>query len=267
MRDDGGLEHLGRVASHADAEAVLRGHPSVGECLVTTVEFGKGRKTLIAYVTAVEGAEVDWNELRLFLSTRLPSARAPQTLAGWPHCPERAPARSTGAAFRCRRSATPHGARRAGRGACRSTEVKGRHMERHRGDHGTLLLPVLDSHRRSVAVFDRSVAGSPALAALFTGLYVCESLAFGLGMGFLFCARPLVARHGRSPVLTSAAHLAVAWLLIAWWPQDNYYRLAAKTDWARQAALVYVFNVTLMIAGAVLVAFVAAKPRKTDPTR
>lgn len=49
---------------------------------------------------------------------------------------------------------------------------------------------------------------------------------------------------------------------MAWWPQDNLYRLAAKQDWPRQAALVYTFNIPLMIAGVVVAAYVIAKPPK-----
>jgi hypothetical protein len=53
----------------------------------------------------------------------------------------------------------------------------------------------------------------------------------------------------------------MVWLLVAWWPQDNLYRLTAKTDWGGQAALVYGFNVTLMIAAAVLVVFAVRERR------
>ena len=57
--------------------------------------------------------------------------------------------------------------------------------------------------------------------------------------------------------------LIAALLLIAWWPQDNFYRLATKTDWGRQAVLVYGFNITLIIAAAVLVAF-AIREHRSD---
>ncbi|MDT0542631.1 MULTISPECIES: AMP-binding protein [Streptomyces] len=265
VRDDGGLEHLGRVASHADAEAVLRGHPSVGECLVTSVENAEGHKTLTAYVTPVDGGEVDPSELRLFLATRLPSTRTPRTVVRVASLPRTR-------AGKLDRSALPQPARRDSKR--RASGGKGT-LSVDGGEGGNLwgaiagiaalfsFLSLMLTDALWPYSTDLSLVPNP-WAALFTGLYVCESLAFGLGMGFLFAGRPLVARHGRSPALTSAAHLAVVWLLIAWWPQDNYYRLAAKTDWARQAALVYAFNVTLMIAAAVVVAFVAARPGKTD---
>lgn len=97
-------------------------------------------------------------------------------------------------------------------------------------------------------------------ASFFFGLYVFECLAFGLGVVFLITGHKLLARHRRPRWLTVLTRLAIAWLLIAWWPQDNFYRLAEKTDWPRQAALVYGFNITLMIAAVVVVVFVAARP-------
>jgi ABC-type Co2+ transport system permease subunit len=99
-------------------------------------------------------------------------------------------------------------------------------------------------------------------AGLFRGLYVVECLSFGLGISFLFFGRERLTRLGRPPWLTTLAHLSIVWLLAAWWPQDNFYRLAAKTDWGRQAALVYGFNITLMIAAAVLVAFAVRGDRE-----
>ncbi|OMI36000.1 AMP-binding protein [Streptomyces sparsogenes] len=267
VREDGGLEHLGRVSSHADAEAVLRGHPAVEECLVAAVENAQGHKTLTAYVTPVEGGEVDPGELRLFLSTRLPSARGPRTVVPVSSLPRTR-------AGKLDRTGVPLPAQRAG--DRRRTSGKGALPADHGegegcGTWGSMMALTVFFSLLSWSLTDSFWPYSTDLslvphpwAALFTGLYVAESLAFGLGMGFLFCGRPLMARQGHSPGLTSAAHLAVAWLLIAWWPQDNYYRLAAKTDWSRQAALVYTFNVSLMIAAAVVVAFVATRPRHAD---
>ncbi|GHB57511.1 hypothetical protein GCM10010347_29570 [Streptomyces cirratus] len=103
------------------------------------------------------------------------------------------------------------------------------------------------------------LTGVPARwAALFFVLYVFEVLAFAVGVVFLFGGRSRMRGRGRA--LTRAAHLAVVYLLVAWWPQDNLYRLAAKHDWPRQAALVYAFNIPLMIAGAVVALYLTRKP-------
>ncbi|MFJ6793383.1 AMP-binding protein [Streptomyces sp. NPDC091268] len=106
---------------------------------------------------------------------------------------------------------------------------------------------------------DRTGVPSP-WSGLFLGLYLCEAFAFAGGLLFLLFGRSRMMRQGRDPRLTKTAHLAIVYLLAAWWPQDNFYRLAAKQDWPRQAALVYAFNVPLMIAGALVVLYVTRKP-------
>lgn len=98
-------------------------------------------------------------------------------------------------------------------------------------------------------------------AFLFFVLYLFEATAFAAGVLFLFMGRSRMRRQHRGPLITKAAHLAVFYLLAAWWPQDNFYRLAAKQDWQFQASLVYSFNVPLMIAAAVVVFYVTQPPR------
>lgn len=98
-------------------------------------------------------------------------------------------------------------------------------------------------------------------ATLFFLLYMCECWAFAAGLWFLFAGRSRMRRHGRrGPRITAAAHLAIVYLLAAWWPQDNFYRLAAKQDWPRQAALVYAFNIPLMIAAAIVAVYASRPP-------
>ncbi|MFB7663232.1 amino acid adenylation domain-containing protein [Kitasatospora sp. NPDC056138] len=114
---------------------------------------------------------------------------------------------------------------------------------------------------------DLSAVPSP-WALLFELLYIAEWLGFGAGVAFLVLGRPVLERQqpARPPLLTTSTLLAVAWLLIAWWPQDNWYRTSRATDWPRQAALVYGFNVTLIIAALVVVRFFAWKPPKSAGT-
>ncbi|WP_046779998.1 AMP-binding protein [Streptomyces yangpuensis] len=99
-------------------------------------------------------------------------------------------------------------------------------------------------------------------AALFFLLYLAECVSFGAGLAFLFTGYRLMARRerGRPPARIRAVHLAASYLLLAWWPQDNAYRLAAKQDWPLQALLVYAFNIPLMIAGLIVAAHLARKP-------
>ncbi|MBB5079390.1 AMP-binding enzyme [Nonomuraea endophytica] len=232
-------------------ERELRAHPEVADCAVL-----RDGATLIAYVVARGGTRGE--ELASFLRERLPERQVPDLVAVVPVLPR-----------------TPEG------------EV----------EHESLPLPVRPGPRRSaggkagwggdavsmapframVAVvagmvafgltdvlwpYSTDLTGVPQpWAGFFRGLYAAEYVSFGLGVMFLVFGRTFLARLGRPAWLTTLAQLAITWLLVAWWPQDNFYRLAAKTDWPRQAALVYGFNVTLMIAAAVLVLFVAA-PRR-----
>ncbi|MFF2775422.1 AMP-binding protein [Streptomyces sp. NPDC058052] len=99
---------------------------------------------------------------------------------------------------------------------------------------------------------------------LFRLLYAFEWLAFGAGAVFFLFGRPTMLRRGRGRRFTSLAHLAVSYLLMAWWPQDNLYRLAVKSDWPQQAALVYAFNVPLMLAAGAVALHVLSTPKAPD---
>jgi hypothetical protein len=100
--------------------------------------------------------------------------------------------------------------------------------------------------------------------APFRLLYAFEDLSFGLGVSFLFLGRPILNRLNRRPGLTTATHLAVVWLLASWWPQDNSYRTTNPTDWGTEAALVYGFNITLMIAAGLVVVFLSSSRRTPE---
>src|SRR6266571_1586753 len=103
------------------------------------------------------------------------------------------------------------------------------------------------------------------LVPLFVVLSLVESLSFGLGVAFLIFGRPLVDRMGRSPGLTTAAYVAIAFLLLNWWPHDNMHRMT-NGDWSRVVLVEYTFHLPLMIAGAVLAwFFVSLARRKAAP--
>ncbi|MBM9506848.1 AMP-binding protein [Actinacidiphila acididurans] len=261
VADDGRLEYLGRKGAHADAEAVLRGHPSIEECAVAEIETAAGRRTLAAYVVLADGARSDPAGIRSYASARLPSARAPRTVVPLVSLPRTR-------AGRIDRRGLPLPVRSSGAGA--ASGGKGGPGSGSGDTRGCapLIAGVVAAFLSAVFTdllwpHSTDLTGVPQPeAALFLGLYVCEWLSFGLGAAFLFYGREAVARQGRSRRLSTAAHFSVVWLLVAWWPQDNFYRLASKTDWPRQAALVYGFNITLMAAAAVLVAFFVARPRE-----
>ena len=90
---------------------------------------------------------------------------------------------------------------------------------------------------------------------LFILLNATEALAFGFGIAFLIFGYPLVQTMLPAPrVLTFAAYLSVAWLLISWWPHDSLH-LANGINMSGLIAIEYGFHVTVMVAGVILVYF------------
>jgi hypothetical protein len=232
---------------HHEVEAVLLGHPQIRRCAVVPVATEESGETPIAYV---ETDEVTPAQVRSLLAgSGLPADSLPRLVV-----PLRVlPLTVSGEVDRAALPLPPSSVARFGKGDAAQ-----------RGPWpfigGLVLIAVVFCG--PMAVTDLLWPGSTDVSAvpspwnwLFRGLYLAEWLSFGAGALFLFFGRRAVGRFGRGPVWTTLAHLSIVWLLVAWWPQDNLYRLAARTDWPQQAALVYGFNITLMLAAAVLVAF------------
>jgi hypothetical protein len=95
----------------------------------------------------------------------------------------------------------------------------------------------------------------------FRVLYFFETLSFGLGVSYLRFGFAALAVLHRSKSFALLAHLSMAWLMLAWWPEDNMYRLSSATDWARQSQLVWTFNISSMLAAAIVAAFAMAAYR------
>jgi hypothetical protein len=234
-----------------DVEAVLLRHPLVRGCAIISVPAGSSGDTLVAYV---ETDDATPEQIRRFLAdARLPAESVPRAVVTMQALPRSA----SGAVDRAALPLPPLPA-----------AVVGKHGGAAAGPTGCavgVFLLVVFGAVAALLLTDELWPGSTDLrgvpspwAGLFRALYVAECLSFGIGVAFLFLGRVALARLGRPAGWTGLAHLAIVWLLVAWWPQDNLYRLAAKTDWPRQAALVYGFNVTLMLAAAVLAAYAAA---------
>lgn len=85
-RSDGQLEHLGRIDRQVkvrgfriepgEVEAVLVGHPAVGECFVESREIGPDDVRLIAFIV-FDGRPLTATEVRRFLRTKLPDYMVP----------------------------------------------------------------------------------------------------------------------------------------------------------------------------------------------
>jgi hypothetical protein len=239
---------------HDDVEAVLLRHPLVRACAILSVPTGLSGDTLVAYV---ETDDATPEQIRSFLAEAdLPAESVPRAVV-----PMRAlPRSASGVVDRAALPLPPLPAAAIGKHGGTAAGPAGRVM-------GALLLVVFGTVS-ALLLTNHLWPGSTDLgwvpspwAGLFRALYVAECLSFGIGVAFLFLGLGPMVRLGRPAGWTGLAYLAIVWLLVAWWPQDNFYRLAAKTDWPRQAALVYGFNVTLMLAAAVLAAFAVSGRR------
>ncbi|MFI1015160.1 AMP-binding protein [Streptomyces sp. NPDC020965] len=235
----------GRTVDTYRIEAALTAHPRIRESVV-----GQDGGALIAYVLPDSGSPPGKEGVRRHLTGDVPTADIPAVVVPISTLPRNDAGKvDRGKLIRppVRPTSLPPG--KGGGGFSDPADMAGV------AAMAFLLATVL-----SLVLTDSIWPGSTDLsivpnpwATLFRGLYVVESVAFGVGVAFLVGGRPLMSSRGKPRGLTSAAHLAIGWLLVSWWPQDNFYRLAAKQDWERQAALVYSFNVPLMIAAMVVV--------------
>jgi hypothetical protein len=83
------------------------------------------------------------------------------------------------------------------------------------------------------------------------GISVAEGLAFGLGVAFLIFGLPLVRGvAGATRTRAVAMFLAIAWMLLSWWPHSGAHRSMGSIEGL--LAIEYMFHLTLIIAGATL---------------
>ncbi|MEV7678432.1 AMP-binding protein [Streptomyces sp. NPDC088341] len=277
----GPLEFRGRTADRVEiggrtvdtyrVESALAGHPDLREVVVTG-DRGRTGGRLIAYVApgpdtpsdtapaasdaapgatpnATPGAVPDAASLRARLTGLVPAADIPGTVVRVASLPRNAAGKVDRAALPL--PPVPGAVRHAGKG--------GMTGEERAAAVGGCAVPIV-AGILAAALTSTFWPGSTDLTGvpspwkgLFGVLYAFEVVSFAAGAGFLVAGRKPMLRRGGPRGLTTAAHLAIVWLLVAWWPQDNLYRLAAKQDWPRQAALVYTFNVPLMIAAGIVV--------------
>ncbi|WP_406398537.1 AMP-binding protein [Streptomyces sp. NBC_00879] len=250
----------GRTVDTYRVETALAGHPRVDEAVV-----GEGGGRLIAYVlpaprSASPGAET----LRSHLTGVVPTADIPRTVVPITSLPRNSAGKVDRKALvrPPARSATSRSAGSKGGGGAFNAEdraVAGLAVA-----FPVAIMSFLFTDVIWPGSTDLSLVPDP-WAWFFRGLYVAESLALAAGVWFLIGGRRLMSSLSRPKGLTSAAHLAIVYLLVSWWPQDNLYRQAAKQDWPRQAALVYTFNVPLMIAAGVVAAWAVWGALKSDP--
>ncbi|MDX3535073.1 AMP-binding protein [Streptomyces sp. MB09-01] len=285
LREDGLLEFGGRLGDRITLpggrsvdphpiESAIRSHEGIGSVIVNGVDSARGPRRLVAYVappTAGSTAPVaaplpDIEELRDHLAGKVPREETPRTVIRLRALPRNRAGREDRAALPL--PILPAAAAKGGGGS-----TSGKYGAAPAGEGlpascaggcggGLGFVALILTNLLWPGSTDLTGVPQP-WAFLFSVLYLFECAAFGVGVVFLFGGRARMRSRGRGRRITAAAHLAVSYLLLAWWPQDNLYRLAAKQDWPRQAALVYTFNVPLMIAAAVVAAYLVAKP--ADP--
>lgn len=95
--------------------------------------------------------------------------------------------------------------------------------------------------------------GRPSIALLpsFKFLYLLESLLFGLGVSFMIFGWTLV-KHISSKTAGVSLYLAISWLLISWWPHDNFH-LYVGGGIRNQMFLEYIFHIPTMLAILVII--------------
>lgn len=97
---------------------------------------------------------------------------------------------------------------------------------------------------------------SGGLLPFFIVLSVIEAITFGLGISFLAFGLPLVRKVADGPrFLTWATYLGIGWLLVSWWPHDNFHQSMGGNDMVGLLYLEYGFHVTLIIAGLIVAYF------------
>ncbi|MFE9933797.1 AMP-binding protein [Streptomyces sp. NPDC005533] len=284
LREDGLLEFGGRLGDRISLpggrsvhpypiESAIRSHEGIGSVIVNGVDSARGPRRLVAYVAPPAGGSPacpplpDIEELREHLLGRVPREEVPRTVIRLRALPRNRAGREDRAALPLpvlpAAKALPRGKGTSGKyGAAQPGEPLPASCAGGCGGVGLGFVAFILTNLLWPGSTDLTGVPQP-WAFLFTLLYLFECAAFGVGVVFLFGGRARMRSRGRGRRITAAAHVAVSYLLLAWWPQDNLYRLAAKQDWPRQAALVYTFNIPLMIAGAVVAAYLVTKP--ADP--
>lgn len=100
------------------------------------------------------------------------------------------------------------------------------------------------------------------LLPFYVFISLLEGLAFGFGVGFLIYGRRIVTQVPKdSKRWTTAAYLSISWLLISWWPHDNWHR-ANGMDLVGLIKIEYCFHFTLIIAATILSLYFLKQTKK-----
>lgn len=100
---------------------------------------------------------------------------------------------------------------------------------------------------------------------LFAVLLVLESIAFGVGVAYVFRTRETLF-GARTPGVERAVAFAIAYLLLAPWPHDSLHRLQlangyADMNWYFLAGIEYAFHFGVVPVGLLLAAYAVRRER------
>lgn len=99
-----------------------------------------------------------------------------------------------------------------------------------------------------------------ALLGAFVGYGVIEALGFGLGIAWLVNGRSMLRRGG----LAVAAYAAIGWALVSWFPHGALHQSIDEHDYGALIRIEYGFHATVLLAVAVVAAYVWRTVRTGD---
>jgi uncharacterized membrane protein len=77
---------------------------------------------------------------------------------------------------------------------------------------------------------------------------VVEAVIFGFGIAWLAFGRQVMADGPGA----GAAHIAVGWALVSWFPHGSFHQSITHDNWAGLAAIEYGFHLTMLVAGLIV---------------
>lgn len=100
--------------------------------------------------------------------------------------------------------------------------------------------------------FDPWMSPPEALMPFFLFVSLVEALVFGIGIAFIAYALPRVKflkEKYQARAFWSA--ISVAWLLVSWWPHDNFHRFIGM-DASKLIYLEFGFHLTVILASLII---------------
>lgn len=99
-----------------------------------------------------------------------------------------------------------------------------------------------------------TAAGAPVPTAtqlvFFIIISLIEAMLFSTGLVFLFFGFGVVKKSPTTLRLSAwLFYLGSAWMLLSWWPHDNFHRSVNEQDLQQLLYIEYGFHLTLILAG------------------